>query len=178
MLGVADAPHSFGSACPHDFLSIFAPRATTRDGLAAGKAGKLDAGKLARHFDERQKQAKPGHFLCWEYADVDRLARWLDTGLDRRPGAARAFLVQALKNNGFVLVEYRYSAAGFGRLWACGPSLQKLTREARGAAVGERCLDVDLVNAFPSLLDELTGRRHEALHAYVVRREESAVPLV
>ena len=50
--------------------------------------------------------------------------------------------------------------------------MQNITREARCAAVRRFCFDVDMVNAYPTLLNELTGHRHMPLHKYCLSREE------
>lgn len=88
---------------------------------------------------------------------------------------------QGASNGGLHDVSFKHSAKypeweGQGRLFAQGPSLQKLSRRLRGALAANTSIDIDAVNCYPTLLFYLCKQhniRAYKLQEYVENRAET-----
>ena len=118
-------------------------------------------------------------FVKTELHDPDALLFLLShDGVDAVTKAALKAYRRLRTNGNAVRVDYDVSKAqrgtGFGRLYAEGASLQSFSRDVRGALAGKLYLEVDAVNAHPTMLERLCetrGWHHTALRRYVGERE-------
>ena len=118
-------------------------------------------------------------FVKTELHDPDALLFFLShDGVDAVTKAALKAYRRLRTNGNAVRVDYDVSKAqrgtGFGRLYAEGASLQSFSRDVRGALAGKLYLEVDAVNAHPTMLERLCetrGWHHTALRRYVGERE-------
>ena len=99
-----------------------------------------------------------------EVVDLASLRRYAAQQEDRRPDCVDAYIDrlerEGQKQGNYVTLRVQYYRKhGLpGRLYAIGPSLQKLTKEARAAAMDGFTYALDACNCFPSLLVEMLER--------------------
>lgn len=119
--------------------------------LSVALPRRTDAAKKRKLATPSANSAAQERFVCHESVNADALAA-LDTA--RLPVAEATKLqayTQRLGQSGCVAVEYTRQP-GVGRWMAVGPSLQKLARNVRGALAHGVYVDIDMVNAHPSIL--------------------------
>ena len=92
-----------------------------------------------------------------ETADMIALADYARAGTDRRDDLLRVYIQRHERDGNregrlSVLHQEYYQQAHYGRCMARGPAGQKLTREARDAAFGSFCAEVDVACCHPRLL--------------------------
>ena len=138
--------------CPFDLLHLqekWVGDAFTmqRDHMVSHKTVGGDSSNLGR----------PSVQHVHEKANIDELREYALRGTDRRQPLLEQYIMrhesQGLRDGSFstIIVDY-YQPTNYGRLLARGVAGQKLTREARHAAFGGHCVEVDAPCCHPRLL--------------------------
>ncbi|CAE7447303.1 unnamed protein product, partial [Symbiodinium sp. CCMP2456] len=118
-----------------------------RDHMVSHKTAGGDSSNLGR----------PSVQQVHEKANIDELREYARLGTDRRQPLLEQYIMrhesQGLRDGSFstIIVDY-YQLTNYGRLLARGVAGQKLTREARHAAFGGHCVEVDAPCCHPRLL--------------------------
>ncbi len=125
-----------------------------------------DSGQPAHSFLDtpgQEEEADHDHQVL-ECAHLDRLREYQALGIDRRPQELdkliRAAAGGADIGDGYRAFSVAYHRVGGmpGRRYAIGPSLQKITREARAVAVRGLCKDLDFPNSHATSLHRILQR--------------------
>ena len=107
--------------------------------------------------DDSSNLGRPSIQQKHEKANIDELREYALLGTDRRQPLLEQYIMrhesQGLRDGSFstIIVDY-YQPTNYERLLARGVAGQKLTREARHAAFGGHCVEVDAPYCYPRLL--------------------------